>query len=320
MNNKEKLYLAKSAMTEDNKNHLSSWIRGGTQPQSPAASKADITGPSYTPTINNGFSGKSSQAPTRYNRNFQNKQNPNLQTHGNFGNAVMANPVGRGSVAGLNDLLSTKQWGEAASTLGNKTKQFVQGESGLVDWMNNQGPSDYQEGDYGAGDLLNTMNPRPLVDGALGIGYDIATGADAFRQGAAGGGYTRPEWSKEGPSFVGGVGALGTSMYNDPLGTLGSMATGEGAAFNFMGGAGAVGKGGVLGRLSKNPVKTVKDGLGAGARSLKSPTKTFKNYRKVETNTAFDTDTAPQEKQVVNNNTLATGTAAGAQTTNSPTS
>ena len=301
MNNKEKLYLAKSAMTEDSKSQLQNWIRGVPQQQSPAPSMSDMTGPSYTPTINNGFTGTSSQGPTRYKRNFQNDRLSHLQTHGNFGNALMANPVGRGNTKALNTFLNPKEWESIGNTALDKGKKLIKGEStGLVDWMNDQGPTDFMEGDFGAGSILNTANPRPLIDGVIGMGYDAATFTDMMAQGAAGGGYERPEWSKNGPSFVGGIGNLGKSLYHDPLGTLKSVAVGEGSLYNVLGGASTVGKLGGLGTaVARNPVKTTVQGVRASARSLKDPKKTYKNYRNLETNVNY-------EDQVPDGSNLAT--------------
>ena len=274
-------------MTEDNKNHLSSWIRGGLQPQQQAPAgigRSTLVGD----TRNTG------QSTTNRNPN-----SPFLKTHDMMG-AAYTNPVGRGDPSFVAGLGSAENWGNAMSRVGD----FFKGESGFIDFLNDTNPyysHDDPDRPFGVGDAVNMMNPRPLIDGALGIGYDAATFTNAMAQGAAGTGYTRPEWSKNGPSFVGGVGRLGKSLYDNPLGTLNSMATGEGAFWNLVGGGAAIGKAGglgSLGNLAKTPVKTVTDGVRAGARSLKSPTQTLKNYRKAETNTVFDENIAPTDTPV----------------------
>lgn len=94
-------------------------------------------------------------------------------------------------------------------------------------------------------------NPVPALKGIAGIPLDVGRAADAFMQGASQSGYREPEWSKNSPSFVGGIAHLGKALYNDPGDTIAELALGEGAAFNLLGGAGALGKLGAGGRFAR---------------------------------------------------------------------
>lgn len=162
------------------------------------------------------------------------------------------------------------------------------------------------------------VNPSGLIDGATGIVNDVARVGSAAVGASDGKNWDESTaWMKHNPetqgSFVGGLGRLATNLATEPLNTAKDLTVGEGAFWNWMGGAGALkglSKGkvsipkpqpGSLGRLG-NKLKTPGvlpvrgQGIATGTMNLgrntvntaKHVNKGVKKYRKVED--VLDTD------------------------------
>ena len=224
MNNKEKLYLAKVAnnLTDDQRNAVINFMRSGPTTPNTSGTGSPSAQQNYARYHTNRMGNDFGMNQRLYHQaeieRLQNIENPTFKQQRELINA-------KGHWNPINRYATTGGYGQGGAAR--------LGELGHA-------------GAQAAKEIGNFANPVPAVKGIgeniVGAGLDVVRGADMMAQGAAGGGYQEREWLKNKPSFVGGMTALGKAFIDDPGGTAKELAVGEGALYNWFGGAGVLGK------------------------------------------------------------------------------
>ena len=266
MNNKEKLYLAKSATTlsEDQRNMIANFIKKN--PAGAPKGDTDLGDPNSAVIknyrYNTGRKGNDSGMNQRLSHQadierMEDIKNPTWEQRHKLMNAKAPwNPINRYATTG--------GYGQGVN-LGQKMreKSYDGGKEVTMGSMLKNAPGTAFELAAGGIDEIHqsgVMDPTPALEGLAGIPLDVVRGADMYMQGAGGAGYQERDWLKDKPSFVGGVKQLGTSMYNKPGETAMELLTGRGSFWNVMGGAGT------LGRLGKGSGAARASSVAAPAR------------------------------------------------------